>query len=132
MAARTRTADEPAEVEAGEEEATDKERGSTRDVAAPRAATTMYAPNQQCVHADGLGPAAIYATGATAGIPGSWTPAGCIVPASQTAVMQGKPITITATPATAWTTGQYVQTATAGAAGRVCWTGSAWVGGAAP
>jgi hypothetical protein len=92
----------------------------------------MYAPNQQCVHADGLGPAAVYATGATAGIPGSWTPAGSIVPATQTAVMTGKPLTITATPGTAWTTGQYVQTQTAGASGRVSWTGTAWVGGAAP
>jgi hypothetical protein len=96
------------------------------------AATTWYAPNQQCVRPGELGPAAIYASGATAGIPGSWTPASCIVPASQTAVMAGYPRTITASPGTAWTTGQYVQTLTAGAAGRVCWTGTAWVGGAAP
>ena len=69
------------------------------------------------------------ATGATAGIPGSWTPAGSAVPANQAAVIGS---TITASPATPWTTGQYVQTQTAGAAGRVTWTGSAWVGGAAP
>jgi hypothetical protein len=96
------------------------------------AATTMYAPNQQCVRADGSGPAAVYATGATAGIPGAWTPAGSIAPRTQADAMAGKPTTITASPATAWTTGQYVQTQTAGAPGRVCWTGSAWVGGAAP
>jgi hypothetical protein len=98
----------------------------------PRAATTWYAPNQQCVHADTLGPARVYAAGANAGIPGAWTPAGAVVPATQLDVMQGKPVPIVASPGTAWTTGQFVQTATAGAPGRVCWTGSAWVGGAAP
>jgi hypothetical protein len=71
------------------------------------------------------------ATGATAGIPGVWTPAGSTPPASQLDAMQGRPYTIKATPATAWTTGQYVQTQTAGAAGRVTWTGTAWVGGVA-
>jgi hypothetical protein len=73
-----------------------------------------------------------WATGATAGIPGSWTPGGSVVPVDQASVMTGDPVPITPSPATAWTTGQYVQTQTAGAAGRVCWTGSAWVGGAAP
>lgn len=67
------------------------------------------------------------ATGATAGIPGTWTPAGSTPPASP-AAMAG----ITASPTTPWTTGQHVQTATAGAAGRVTWTGTAWVGGVAP
>jgi hypothetical protein len=90
---------------------------------------TWYAPNQQCV---GVNPAVVNATGATAGIPGSWTPAGSTPPVSPTALMQGVPVAVTASPATAWTTGQYVQTQTAGAAGRACWTGSAWVGGAAP
>ena len=77
-------------------------------------------------------PDVFYATGATAGIPGSWTPAGALPPASPTALSAGSPVTVTATPATAWTTGQFVQTQTAGAAGRACWTGSAWVSGAAP
>lgn len=67
------------------------------------------------------------ATGATAGIPGTWTPTGGLPPADP-ASMGG----IVASPATPWTTGQYVQTQLAGAAGRTCWTGSAWVGGAAP
>jgi hypothetical protein len=70
-------------------------------------------------------------TGATAGIPGVWTPAGSTPPASQVDAIAGRPYTIKASPATAWTTGQYVQTATAGAGGRVTWTGSAWVGGVA-
>ena len=68
------------------------------------------------------------ATGATAGIPGTWTPPGSTPPSGPGAPMVG----IVATPATAWTSGQYVQTATIGAAGRVTWSGSAWVGGVAP
>ena len=72
------------------------------------------------------------ATGATAGIPGSWTPAGAKPPASPAALSQGNPVTVVASPATAWTTGQYVQTATAGLPGRATWSGSAWVSGAAP
>lgn len=72
------------------------------------------------------------ATGATAGIPGSWTPAGAGPPASIADLIAGRPNVIIASPATPWTTGQYVQTMTAGAAGRATWTGSAWVGGAAP
>jgi hypothetical protein len=101
-------------------------------VAEPRAATTWYAPNQQCVRADQSGPGAIYATGATAGIPGSWTPAGCIVPTLAN-LQAGFPTTVTATPATTWTVGQYVQTATAGAAGRAYrHATNGWVQGAAP
>jgi hypothetical protein len=73
------------------------------------------------------GPAAIPATGATAGTPGTWTPSGSTPPVSP-AAMTG----ITASPATAWTSGQYVQTQLAGAPGETCWTGSAWVGGRAP
>jgi hypothetical protein len=73
-----------------------------------------------------------YATGATAGIPGGWTPNGATAPASPTDLSQARPNTVVASPATAWTSGQYVQTRTAGAAGRATWTGSAWVSGAAP
>lgn len=69
----------------------------------------------------------VASTGATAGIPGTWSPSGSTPPASP-AAMTG----VTATPGTAWTSGQYVQTRTAGPAGRATWTGSAWVGGAAP
>ena len=72
-------------------------------------------------------PPVVPATGATAGTPGTWTPSGSTPPASP-AAMTG----ITASPATAWTTGQYVQTQLAGAPGEACWTGSGWVGGRAP
>lgn len=72
-------------------------------------------------------PPVIPATGATAGIPGTWTPPGSTPPADLAGATG-----IVATPPTPWTSGQYVQTQTAGAAGRITWTGSAWVGGAAP
>lgn len=89
-------------------------------------------PNRQCV---GLAPIwggaggdnVPKATGATAGLPGTWTPAGHD-PAQNLSDMAG----VTASPTTPWTSGQYVQTALAGAPGRVTWTGTAWVGGAAP
>jgi hypothetical protein len=66
------------------------------------------------------------ATGATAGTPGTFTPGGSTPPAN-VAGMTG----LTASPVTAWTTGQYVQTGTAGAAGQAHWTGSAWTSGPA-
>jgi hypothetical protein len=65
-------------------------------------------------------------TGATAGAPGTWTPPGSQPPANA-ADLGG----VTASPATAWTTGQYVQTGTPGAAGQVHWSGTAWVVGVA-
>jgi hypothetical protein len=68
-------------------------------------------------------PAAIVATGATAGIPGSFTPAGATAPANL-AALSG----ITASPTTAWTTGQYVQT---GDTQHQHWTGTAWATGPA-
>lgn len=77
-------------------------------------------------------PAPVPSTGATAGIPGVWTPAGSHAPASVAALIAASPVPVTATPATAWTAGQYVQTRTSGAAGRATWTGAAWVGGVAP
>lgn len=67
------------------------------------------------------------ATGATAGTPGTWTPAGSTPPANVSS-MSG----ITASPTTAWTTGQYVQTGTAGIPGQTHWSGTAWVAGTAP
>lgn len=70
--------------------------------------------------------------GATAGIPGAWTPAGSTPPVSPAALAAANPVAVTASPLTAWTSGQYVQTRTAGIPGRATWTGSAWVGGAAP
>lgn len=77
-------------------------------------------------------PPAVPATGATAGIPGAWTPSGSAPPASVAALQGGVPNAVTASPATAWTAGQFVQTATSGAAGRATWTGTGWVGGVAP
>jgi hypothetical protein len=63
-------------------------------------------------------------TGATAGTPGTYTPAGATVPGDVTQ-MAG----ITASPATAWTTGQYVPLSPAGSA---YWNGTAWTLGVAP
>ena len=69
------------------------------------------------------------ATGATAGIPGTWSPANSRLPSG---VAEATSWGVVATPQTAWTTGQFVQTSTAGLPGRITWTGSVWVGGAAP
>src|SRR5215471_8172690 len=63
----------------------------------------------------------IVATGATAGTPGTFTPAGAQAPANL-AAMTG----LTASPATAWTTGQYV---VLGDATSAHWTGTAWAAG---
>jgi hypothetical protein len=70
------------------------------------------------------------ATGGTAGTPGTWTPGGSTAPASVSALQSAVPAII-ASPGTAWTTGQYVQTLTAGTPGQAHWSGSAWVAGAA-
>jgi len=64
------------------------------------------------------------ATGATAGTPGSFTPSGATVPADLAALS-----TVTASPTTAWTTGQYVVTADSVHAH---WDGAAWATGDAP
>ena len=72
------------------------------------------------------------ATGATAGIPGTWTPAGSVRPDSVPDLVAGVPNAVVASPTTAWTAGQFVQTATIGAAGRATWSGTSWVGGVAP
>jgi hypothetical protein len=63
------------------------------------------------------------ATGATAGTPGTWTPAGSTGPYTL-ASMGG----ITASPATAWTVGQRM---VLGDTSLVHWSGTAWVVGAA-
>jgi len=62
-------------------------------------------------------------TGATAGTPGTFTPAGSDSP-DKFAELTG----VTATPATAWTTGQYV---VLGDATQAHWTGTAWAAGKA-
>jgi hypothetical protein len=64
------------------------------------------------------------ATGATAGTPGSFTPDGSVAPANLAALA-----TVTASPLTAWTTGQYVAL---GDDSNAYWTGSAWASGTAP
>jgi hypothetical protein len=66
----------------------------------------------------------ITATGATAGSPGSFTPAGADPPADL-AAMSG----ITANPATAWTTGEHV---VLGDSSSAYWNGTAWTAGSAP
>lgn len=71
---------------------------------------------------DAAGPA----TGATAGTPGTWTPAGASPPADSAGAGS-----VAATPGTAWTTGQYVQGSTAGASGEMHWDGAAWAAGRA-
>jgi hypothetical protein len=73
----------------------------------------------------GSGPA----SGATAGTPGSWTPAGSIPPADFASLATSG---VVASPATVWTTGQYVQTGTAGPSGQAHWDGTAWTAGQAP
>lgn len=67
------------------------------------------------------------ATGATAGTPGTWTPGGSTAPSSVANLIAGTPNAVTASPATAWTAGQYVQTGTAGLPGQAHWDGTAWV-----
>lgn len=69
-------------------------------------------------------PGQIVATGATAGLPGSFTPAGATPPASL-AAMTG----IVASPATNWTIGQHVEM---GNGQDVNWNGTAWVAGIHP
>jgi hypothetical protein len=63
------------------------------------------------------------ATGATAGTPGTWTPAGSTGPYTL-ASMGG----VTASPATAWTVGQRM---VLGDTSLAHWSGTAWVAGAA-
>ncbi|WP_051551953.1 carboxypeptidase-like regulatory domain-containing protein [Nocardioides sp. URHA0020] len=63
------------------------------------------------------------ATGATAGKPGAFTPAGSKIPADRAALAG-----VTASPATPWTSGQRVVLAS----GTAHWDGTAWVAGSAP
>ena len=63
------------------------------------------------------------ATGATAGTPGAYTPAGADSPDALTELTG-----VVASPATAWTTGQYV---VLGDASFAHWSGTAWVAGKA-
>jgi hypothetical protein len=77
---------------------------------------------------EGGGPiTAYYPTSATAGTPGSWTstPAYNTLPADAIAANNHA---IVASPATAWTTGQYV----AGSGANMYWNGTTWTSGIAP
>jgi hypothetical protein len=65
---------------------------------------------------------------ASAGAPGTWVPSSAPMPASVAALQASA---IAANPTTPWTSGQYVQTGTAGAAGEAHWDGTAWVAGRA-
>ena len=67
----------------------------------------------------------VAATGATAGVPGYFTPLGCVTPANLAALTAG----VTASPAANWTAGQYVITADHIGAN---WNGTAWVAGVHP
>ncbi len=75
--------------------------------------------------------AAAPATGATAGVPGTWTPASSTPPSTVANLIAGTPNTVAASPTTAWTAGQYVQTGTAGTSGEAHWSSTAWVAGRA-
>jgi hypothetical protein len=66
------------------------------------------------------------ATGASAGMPGVWTPTGSTPPADLAALQAGG---ITASPTTPWATGQWVEPADGSMA---YWDGSAWQQGNAP
>ncbi|TCC19961.1 hypothetical protein [Kribbella sindirgiensis] len=68
-------------------------------------------------------PLGIVATGATAGIPGTFTPAGAYAPVNL-AAMTG----VTASPTTAWTTGQYV---TLSDGTKAHWDSDSWESGPA-
>jgi hypothetical protein len=86
--------------------------------------TTIAPPTPGCACL-ASGPAA---TGATSGVPGTWTPVDSYPPKNFTDLTDGDPV-IVATPATAWTTGQYV---TLEDASHAYWNGTAWVAGEAP
>lgn len=68
-----------------------------------------------------VSPGQIVATGATAGLPGTFTPAGATPPATLAAMAS-----VVASPATAWTTGQHVELGNGSDAN---WNGTAWVAG---
>ncbi len=76
---------------------------------------------------EGGGAAEVAATGATAGTPGTITPAGATTPTTLAGMQSASP-PVVASPTTAWTTGQYVQLPGTGtnASGKVHWSGTAW------
>jgi hypothetical protein len=67
-------------------------------------------------------------TGASAGSPGTWTPAGSTAPANLAALTGASPA-IVASPTTPWATGQYVAL---GDSSDAYWDGTTWLAGQAP
>jgi hypothetical protein len=104
--------------------------GDTGDVAVKRGEAmgwdcTLTALDENGVLAHILsGKASGTATGATAGTPGSFTPANSLAPANLAAMSS-----IVASPTTAWTTGEYV---VLGDTSHAYWDNSAWTAGQAP
>jgi hypothetical protein len=86
--------------------------------------TTVAPPTPSC---NGIS-VGIKATGATAGTPGAWSPAPAYGPATFT-LLTGAAPAITASPNTAWTTGQYVVLEDGTFAH---WNGTAWTAGKKP
>jgi hypothetical protein len=84
----------------------------------------LWKPTISCSGGGGTVPA----TGATAGTPGTWSPGGATPPADAAGATSAS---VTASPTTAWTVGQFVQGSTSGTAGEMHWSGTAWVAGKA-
>jgi hypothetical protein len=82
-------------------------------------------PTDGCIAVPAAGEASL----AVAGTPGTWVPAEGTKPADAAAATTAG---IDASPTSAWTTGQYVQGATAGTPGEMHWDGDSWVTGRAP
>jgi len=80
--------------------------------------STQYDPYQLIFDPATFPEGGVVATGATAGAPGTFTPAGASAPADLAALAA-----VTANPATAWTTGQFVTLADASEA---FWDGDTW------
>lgn len=71
----------------------------------------------------------IAATTATAGTPGTWSPASSAVP-TRADLLAGNPVRVTASPASAWTTAQRVLCSDS--SNPAYWNGTAWIAGQAP
>jgi len=84
--------------------------------------TDVAPPTPACTSA----PLGTKATGATAGTPGTYTPANSYGPLNAAAALPADP---TPSPATAWTTGQYVKCRDGSL---MYYSGTAWVAGAKP
>lgn len=75
-------------------------------------------------------PSLWFATGATAGTPGTWGSG--VAPRNVAELISGYPNTFTADPDTPWAPGEYVQTRTPGVDGQASWDGTDWVPGPVP